>query len=51
MAKNPNPIIVPCHCVINNNGLIGGYGLGVDKKNHPTSKRGNNYKKGESGWI
>ena len=32
MAKNPNPIIVPCHRVINNNGLIGGYGLGVDKK-------------------
>ena len=26
MAKNPNPIIVPCHRVINNNGLIGGYG-------------------------
>ena len=32
MAKNPNPIITPCHRVINNNGLIGGYGLGVDKK-------------------
>ena len=32
MAKNPNPIIVPCHRVINNDGLIGRYRLGVDKK-------------------
>ena len=32
MAKNPNPIIVPCHRVINSNGSIGGYALGVDKK-------------------
>jgi methylated-DNA-[protein]-cysteine S-methyltransferase len=32
MAKNPNPIIVPCHRVINNNGFIGGYALGIDKK-------------------
>ena len=32
MAKNPNPIIVPCHRVINSNGLIGGYALGINKK-------------------
>ena len=32
MAKNLNQIIVPCHRVINSNGLIGGYALGVNKK-------------------
>lgn len=30
--KNPIPIIVPCHRVINNNREIGGYGGGVDYK-------------------
>tara|TARA_B100001105_G_C22086530_1_gene313124 strand:+ start:181 stop:480 length:300 start_codon:yes stop_codon:yes gene_type:complete len=40
MAKNPNPIIVPCHRVINSNGLIGGYGLGVDKKISLLQKEG-----------
>ena len=32
MAKNPNPITVPCHRVIYNSGKIGGYALGVSKK-------------------
>ena len=32
MAKNPNPIIVPCHRVIKSNGSIGGYALGTKKK-------------------
>ena len=32
MAKNPNPIIVPCHRIIKSNGLIGGYALGINKK-------------------
>jgi len=32
MAKNPNLIIVPCHRVVNNNGEIGQYALGVNKK-------------------
>ena len=40
MAKNPNPIIVPCHRVINSNGLIGGYGLGVNKKISLLKKEG-----------
>ncbi|WP_069649115.1 methylated-DNA--[protein]-cysteine S-methyltransferase [Caloranaerobacter ferrireducens] len=30
--KNPIPIIVPCHRVINNNREIGGYGGGIDYK-------------------
>ena len=32
MAKNPNPIIVPCHRVIKSDGHIGGYILGLKKK-------------------
>ena len=32
MAKNPNPIIVPCHRVIKSDGHIGGYILGINKK-------------------
>ena len=32
MAKNPNPIIVPCHRVIKSDGHIGGYVLGIKKK-------------------
>ena len=32
MAKNPNPIIVPCHRVIKSDGHIGGYTLGIKKK-------------------
>ncbi|SHH60311.1 methylated-DNA-[protein]-cysteine S-methyltransferase [Caloranaerobacter azorensis DSM 13643] len=30
--KNPIPIVVPCHRVINNNGEIGGYRGGIDCK-------------------
>ncbi len=32
LAKNPNPIIVPCHRVIKSDGHIGGYILGINKK-------------------
>jgi methylated-DNA-[protein]-cysteine S-methyltransferase len=33
MARNPVPIIVPCHRVVAANGRIGGYGpSGVDTK-------------------
>jgi len=31
-GKNPIPIIVPCHRVIRENGDIGGYTGGLDKK-------------------
>lgn len=31
-ARNPIPIIIPCHRVINNNGKLGGFGGGIDKK-------------------
>ena len=31
-AKNPLPIIIPCHRVISSNGNVGGYSGGLDKK-------------------
>jgi methylated-DNA-[protein]-cysteine S-methyltransferase len=31
-TRNPLPIIVPCHRVINADGSMGGYGGGVDRK-------------------
>ncbi|MBC8532094.1 methylated-DNA--[protein]-cysteine S-methyltransferase [Gehongia tenuis] len=31
-GRNPIPIIVPCHRVINHNGALGGYGGGLDRK-------------------
>ena len=46
MANNPNPIIVPCHRVINSDGSIGGYGLGVDKKISLLKKEGISVKQG-----
>ena len=47
MAKNPNPIIVPCHRVINSNGLIGGYALGINKKISLLKKEGMTIRKGK----
>lgn len=32
MAKNPDPITVPCHRVVKSDGEIGGYALGTEKK-------------------
>lgn len=32
MANNPNPIKVPCHRVVNSDGKVGQFALGVDKK-------------------
>jgi len=32
VAKNPYPVVIPCHRVVRSNGDIGGYSLGVDKK-------------------
>ena len=40
MAKNPNPILVPCHRVVNSNGEIGGYALGVTMKINLLKKEG-----------
>jgi AraC family transcriptional regulator, regulatory protein of adaptative response / methylated-DNA-[protein]-cysteine methyltransferase len=31
-ASNPVPLIIPCHRVVRNNGALGGYALGVERK-------------------
>ena len=31
-AKNPLPIIIPCHRIVSSNGNLGGYSGGLDKK-------------------
>ncbi len=32
MAKNPNPINVPCHRVVKSSGEIGNYAFGIERK-------------------
>ena len=32
LSKNPIPIVLPCHRVVESSGSIGGYSSGVDKK-------------------
>jgi methylated-DNA-[protein]-cysteine S-methyltransferase len=32
LSKNPVPIVIPCHRVIESDGAIGGYSSGVNKK-------------------
>jgi len=40
MNKNPYPVIIPCHRVINSNGKIGGYAYGQEIKSNMLSKEG-----------
>ncbi|MGW8169212.1 MAG: MGMT family protein [Sulfurovaceae bacterium] len=47
MAKNPNPINVPCHRVVKNNGEIGSYAFGTDKKIALLEKEGIEIKNGK----
>jgi methylated-DNA-[protein]-cysteine S-methyltransferase len=32
LKRNPYPLVIPCHRVINSNNKIGGYAFGVNKK-------------------
>jgi len=32
LAKNPIPIIIPCHRVLRKDGTLGGYGGGLEMK-------------------
>ncbi|QBZ84268.1 Methylated-DNA--protein-cysteine methyltransferase [Hydrogenovibrio crunogenus] len=32
MNQNPNPVVVPCHRVVNHNGELGGYAFGMARK-------------------
>ena len=40
MNKNPNPIIVPCHRVVNANGQLGGYAFGKAQKRQQLAQEG-----------
>jgi methylated-DNA-[protein]-cysteine S-methyltransferase len=40
IAKNPNPISVPCHRVVKSNGEIGGFAYGQQKKREILEKEG-----------
>ena len=40
MNKNPYPVIIPCHRVVNSNGQIGGYAYGPDVKTNMLYKEG-----------
>ncbi len=40
MNKNPNPIEVPCHRVVNSDGSLGGYAQGKEKKIQLLQKEG-----------
>ena len=40
VAKNPYPIVIPCHRVVRSDGDVGGYSLGVDKKIKLLSEEG-----------
>lgn len=46
LAKNPNPIKVPCHRVVMSNGKVGGYFYGSDKKRELLEKEGISFTKG-----
>ncbi len=47
MNKNPYPVIIPCHRVINSNGKIGGYAYGYDVKNKMLTKEGREIRNGK----
>jgi len=32
LARNPHPVVVPCHRVVRSSGEIGGYSRGVEEK-------------------
>ena len=40
MAKNKNLIFMPCHRVVRNDGKVGGYAMGLNKKINLLQKEG-----------
>ena len=40
MAKNPSPILLPCHRVVRSDGMIGNYIFGINKKIELLKKEG-----------
>ncbi len=39
-AKNPTPVVVPCHRVVRTDGGLGGYALGIDRKKKLLTQEG-----------
>lgn len=48
-AANPVPLIVPCHRVVRKNGELGGYGLGIGRKEFLLEMERKNREKGAHG--
>ena len=48
-AANPVPLIVPCHRVVRKNGDLGGYGLGIARKEFLLEMERKNREKGSQG--
>lgn len=40
MNKNPNPVVVPCHRVVNSGGRIGNYAFGGERKQRLLEQEG-----------
>lgn len=48
-AKNPVPLVVPCHRVVRSDGSLGGYGFGVDRKASLIQREEENLKRAKAG--
>jgi methylated-DNA-[protein]-cysteine S-methyltransferase len=46
MNKNPNPVVVPCHRVVNADGRIGNYAFGSERKQRLLAEEGIVFKQG-----
>ncbi len=47
LHNNKNPVVVPCHRVVNSDGSLGGYAHGIKKKIELLEKEGVKIKKGK----
>lgn len=47
MAKNKNPVILPCHRVVRSDGTLGEYSLGTNKKIRLLTSEGIEIKRGK----
>jgi AraC family transcriptional regulator of adaptative response/methylated-DNA-[protein]-cysteine methyltransferase len=48
-AKNPVPLVVPCHRVVRSDGSLGGYGFGVERKASLIQREEENLKRVKAG--
>jgi AraC family transcriptional regulator of adaptative response/methylated-DNA-[protein]-cysteine methyltransferase len=50
-AKNPVPLVIPCHRVVRSDGSLGGYGFGVERKASLLQREEENFRKMDSGQV